>query len=67
MMENIAKILEIFEQINKIPRCSKKEEEIARWLIQWAKAKQLPVKSDRAGNVCSTLPPSPGREEAQAS
>ena len=64
MDKNISKILEIFRQINAIPRCSKKEEKIALWLKQWAEARQLPVKKDAGGNMLIRVAASEGYEQA---
>ena len=56
------KILDLFQQINEIPRCSKNEEKIVLWLRQWAEEKQFPVKVDAAGNMVITVAPSAGYE-----
>jgi dipeptidase D len=64
MEEKVSKILDYFRQINEVPRCSKKEEHIARWLTQWAETRQLPVKKDAAGNLVITITPSAGYEQA---
>ena len=48
MEEKAKSILDYFEQINAIPRCSKNEEQIGLWLKQWAETKQLAVKKDAA-------------------
>ncbi len=64
MDENVSKILEFFRQINEIPRCSNNEERIVLWLKQWAEEKQLAVKTDAAGNMVITVPPSAGYEQA---
>ncbi|CAB1056453.1 Cytosol nonspecific dipeptidase (EC [Olavius sp. associated proteobacterium Delta 1] len=64
MEEKVKAILDYFEQINAIPRCSKNEEQIGLWLKQWAAAKQLAVNEDAAGNLLVTVPPTPGYENA---
>lgn len=56
-------IIDLFREINKIPRCSKKEEKISGWLRQWAEDKGFPVKSDAAGNLNIRVPASPGCED----
>ena len=56
-------IIEIFELINQIPRCSKQEEKISQWLHQWAKAENFPVTMDQTGNMLITVPATPGFEE----
>jgi dipeptidase D len=64
MVQHASKILDYFQQINEIPRCSKKEEQIARWLIQWAENRHLPAKMDAAGNLVVSVKPSAGYEQA---
>ena len=57
-------IIDYFKQINQIPRCSKQEQQISRWLQQWAMDRGLPVKSDSAGNLVIPVPASNGFERA---
>ncbi|WP_440948094.1 beta-Ala-His dipeptidase [Methanosarcina sp. T3] len=57
-------ILEIFEEINKIPRCSKHEEKLARWLQEWAAARGFEVKNDAINNVLIKVPATPGYESS---
>jgi dipeptidase D len=64
MQEKVKVILDYFDQINAIPRCSKNEEQIGLWLEQWADTKQLAVKTDAAGNLLVKVPPTPGFENA---
>ncbi len=64
MEEKVKTILDYFQQINAIPRCSKNEEQIGLWLKQWAETKQLAVKKDAAGNLLIKVPPTPGYENA---
>ncbi len=64
MQANVKKILDFFQQINAIPRCSKNEAKIGRWLEQWAAANQLAVKRDASGNLLMQVPASPGYENA---
>ena len=64
MDNNVKRILELFRQINEIPRCSKNEEKIVLWLRQWAGEKQFPVKVDAAGNMVITVAPSAGYEHS---
>jgi dipeptidase D len=64
MDPNINRVLKLFQQINEIPRCSKNEEKIVLWLKQWAQEKQLPVKTDAAGNMVITVAPSAGFESS---
>ncbi len=62
MEPELQKILDIFEEINTIPRKSKHEERISNWLVDWAKKHNLEFKQDSALNVCISVPASPGRE-----
>jgi len=60
------RLLEIFEEINRIPRCSKNEEAIASWFDAWARAKNFARRRDRVGNRLITVPATPGAEAAPA-
>lgn len=64
MEEKTREILDYFEQINAIPRCSKNEAQIGRWLEQWAESRKFAVKKDAAGNLLVKVPPTPGNEKA---
>ena len=64
MEPKIERILDLFQQINAIPRCSKNEEKIIWWLKQWAEEKQFPVKVDAGGNMVITVAPSTGYEHS---
>jgi dipeptidase D len=57
-------IINYFEQINRIPRCSKQEQQLSLWLQQWAMARDLAVKSDSAGNLVVQVPASNGYEKS---
>jgi dipeptidase D len=54
-----------FGEICKVPRPSKREERIIEYLFDFAKAINLPVKRDAAGNVLITKPASPGMENSR--
>ncbi|MFZ1983269.1 MAG: aminoacyl-histidine dipeptidase [Desulfatitalea sp.] len=58
------RILDYFEQINAIPRCSKNEAALCRWLQEWAKARNLATSGDAAGNMVVRLPATRGYEKA---
>lgn len=45
------RVFEIFEEINSVPRCSKKEQKISAWLEDWAKQRGLSVEKDDAMNL----------------
>ena len=64
MNERTKRILDFFQQINAIPRCSKKEKEIGRWLNQWAAANDFEGKKDPAGNLLIKVPATAGFEKA---
>lgn len=51
-----------FDEICKIPRPSKKEQQIAGYLLNFAAKHQLESKTDSIGNVLIKKPASPGRE-----
>jgi dipeptidase D len=60
--EKTKQILAQFEKISAIPRCSKNEEKIAAYLVDWAKQNGLVSKQDKAGNVLILVPATPGYE-----
>jgi dipeptidase D len=64
MKSKIKTILENFEQISRIPRRSKHEEKISRWLQDWASDRGLGVRKDAAGNLCIRVEPTTGCEKA---
>ncbi|MBC7084878.1 MAG: aminoacyl-histidine dipeptidase [Methanomethylovorans sp.] len=64
MDQHTKSILSIFEDISSIPRCSKHEEQIAKWLKEWAVSHGLSFKYDSMNNVLITVPASPGYEKS---
>ena len=58
-------ILELFQQINNIPRCSKKEGKISNWLVNWAEEQKLEVARDDVQNVLIKVPATKGLEDRQ--
>ena len=64
MDDKTRNVLNIFEQISKIPRCSKKEAKISQWLQQWADDKGLPLRKDSAGNIIIKIEATRGVENA---
>ncbi len=58
------RVFEIFDQITKVPRPSKKEEKIRRYLLDFAKQHNLQAKTDKVGNVVISAPATPGHENA---
>ncbi len=55
-----------FEQICQVPRPSKKEEKIRKFLLDFANANQLEAKTDEVGNVVIKKPAVKGYENVQA-
>ncbi len=53
-----------FDAITKIPRCSKEEEEICLYIVNFAKGLGLDIKRDEAGNIVVKKPGTPGHENA---
>lgn len=51
-----------FEEISKIPRCSKHEEKVMEYLKSWAAEKGLEAKQDAAGNLVVIKKADPGME-----
>ena len=51
-----------FDEIRKIPRCSKHEEKIRDYVVDFAKKQNLKYKVDKPGNVVITKDASPGME-----
>jgi dipeptidase D len=64
MDPKVERILNFFQQINAIPRCSKNEEKIISWLRKWAEENQFPVKVDAGGNMVISVAPSTGYEHS---
>jgi len=52
-----------FDEIRKIPRCSKHEEKIREHILAFAKKNNLKVKTDKTGNVVIIKPASKGMEK----
>ena len=64
MDDKTGNILTIFEQISRIPRCSKNESKISHWLQQWANDKSLALQKDSAGNIIIKIEATRGLEHA---
>jgi dipeptidase D len=59
------RVWEIFDQINKVPRPSKKEGKIREFLVDFAKKHNLECKTDKIGNVAMFRPAAPGLEKVK--
>ena len=57
-------ILKTFEEIDRIPRCSKYEKKIALWLEDWARSRGFEVKTDLVNNLLIEVPATPGFENS---
>lgn len=57
-------VFEIFDEITKVPRPSKKEGKIRQYLLDFAKKHDIAVKTDEVGNVVMTKAATPGHENA---
>lgn len=51
-----------FHQISAIPRCSKSEEALRLWLIQWATDRAYETHVDSMGNLLIPVPSTLGKE-----
>ncbi len=58
-------VWQIFDQINQVPRPSKKEGKIREWLVKFAQDHSLEYKVDEIGNVAMYRPAAPGLENAK--
>ncbi|MDE7388491.1 MAG: beta-Ala-His dipeptidase, partial [Muribaculaceae bacterium] len=59
-----ALIWEIFDEITQVPRPSKKEEKIRKYLLDFAAKHGVEAKTDAIGNVVMSRPATPGHENA---
>jgi dipeptidase D len=57
-----ALVWKYFAEIAKIPRCSKHEEAIVKYVLSTAKGLGLSARADQFGNVLVQKPASPGHE-----
>ncbi len=58
-------VWEIFDAITKVPRPSKKEEQIRAWLVDFAKKNNIECHVDETGNLLLRKPATPGREDRE--
>lgn len=56
-------VWEIFDDITKVPRPSKKEGKIIEWLMAFAEKHGIECKRDKIGNVVMRKPATPGMEQ----
>lgn len=60
------RVFEIFEQITKVPRPSKHEEQIRKFILDFAADHGIASRTDEVGNVVLSMPATPGHEDAPA-
>jgi dipeptidase D len=58
-------ILKVFEEINRIPRCSKYEEKLSIWLQEWGRSRGFEIKTDPLNNVLIKVLATKGYETSQ--
>ncbi|MFW5800911.1 MAG: beta-Ala-His dipeptidase [Spirochaeta sp.] len=58
------RVLGIFSQITRIPRASKHEDAIRRWLMEWSGEQSWKTAVDDFGNLFIYVPASPGMENS---
>ena len=56
------RVLDIFQEITRIPRESGHEAPITKWLQDWAKEHDLECRTDKTGNVVIVKEATPGKE-----
>ena len=59
-----ALVFSIFDEINQVPRPSKKEEKIRQYLLDFAAKHNIEAKTDAIGNVVMHKPATAGKENA---
>lgn len=59
------RVLEIFEELSRVPRPSKKEEKIRQWVLDYARKAGYVTQVDGAGNVLLRVPATPGCESGK--
>ncbi len=57
-------VFEIFDEITRIPRPSKKEDKIRAYILDFASKHGIASKTDEVGNVVLSIPATPGHEDA---
>ena len=62
MTKHTQLILDYFEQLNAIPRCSGNEARVCQWLKQWAERLGFENQTDDGGNLVVQVPGTPGSQ-----
>jgi len=63
-MDATKQILDRFGQISAVPRGTKREQKISRWLQDWAAEHGFKSRTDKAGNLVIQVPATKGFEKA---
>lgn len=63
MNSDVKRVLDIFNDINSVPRKSKHEEKISEWLVKWAEDRGIKATRDKLLNVLIKVPASKGMED----
>ncbi len=63
---NTSNIIRIFKELSLIPRCSKNENGIANWLIDWAKTHDFEYKRDNVNNIVIKIPASKNKANSSS-
>lgn len=58
------RVFAIFDEINQVPRPSKKEDKIRKYLLDFAAKHNIQAKTDPIGNVVMSVPATKGHENA---
>lgn len=59
-----ALVWQCFDEITKVPRPTHHLDKMRTFLVDWANRHNIPVKTDKVGNVVMTAPATPGHESA---
>ncbi len=62
--EKTRQILTVFEEISRIPRCSKNEAQIIDFMQGWAEDRGFKSRTDEVGNIVIEVPASKGYEKS---
>ncbi|WP_455382073.1 beta-Ala-His dipeptidase [Salinispira pacifica] len=65
MSDYTAFVLDYFEKISAVPRCSGAEARIRNWLSAWAEEQRFASDRDAAGNILIRVPASAGNEACE--
>ena len=63
MNNKIQAVLDLFAELDKVPRQSKHEEKISAWLVEWAEKHGLKAEKDKSMNVLIHVPATKGYED----